>query len=94
MEITNINYSIKTKLKLEKMINRNLFIINPQAYDSIDALSGVISFLISDVAEFYGLVKPNQTSKDNSERRSILNKQKLEYYQNKLQELNKKLELF
>ena len=79
---------------MEKIINNNLFIVNPQTYDSIDALSGVISFLISDFADFYGLIKPNNGIKINNERRFIFNKQKYEYYEEKLNEINLKLNKF
>ena len=75
---------IKSLIKIEKLIDKNIYLVNPQAFDSIDALSGVISFLISDVCDFYGLVPPGSLGKLNLEKRVTYNIKKKQYYSQKL----------
>ena len=46
---------IKTRIKLEKMLKEHSYVLCATNYDIIDALCGVISFVVLDLCQFYGM---------------------------------------
>ena len=94
-----INLDVKTKIKIEKLVQKYNYVISPSTYDSIDALSSVIAFVLYDVCEYLGVldeeISENKElallTKPPIDRINIYNHEKYEYYKEKLAQLEKEL---
>jgi len=94
-----IKLDIKTKVKLEKLVDQHNYIISPSTYDSLDALSSVVAFVMYDVCEYLGILKEDFNdnkefallNKPLAERIVIYNHEKFEYYKQKLADLEEKI---
>ena len=90
---------VKTKIKLEKLVDRYNYVISPSTYDSLDALSSVVAFVMYDICEYLGVLKEEIVenkelallNKPPAERIAIFNWEKQQYYSQKLADLDKKL---
>ena len=84
--------STKTKLSLEKLIAKHPCAISASAYDSKDALAGVIAFLIYDFCNYYGVMDEKidlneelAVGKPELERIKLWRGEKIVYYQKKIE---------
>lgn len=91
---------VKDKIKLEKLVHLNNYVISPSTYDSLDALSSVIAFVMYDVCEYLGVLKEDiienkelaLLNKPPSERIAIFNHEKHSYYKEKLAQVQEKID--
>ena len=94
-----IQLDVKTKIKLEKLVDKYNYVISPSTYDSLDALSSVVAFVMYDICEYLGVLKEEIVenkelallNKPPAERIAIFNWEKQQYYSQKLADLEKKL---
>jgi len=79
---------------MEKVAKEDPSILNPSTFDSLDALSGVVSFMMKEVAEFMGLVtQESKKGQSNADRVLAYSKEKNDYFnqqQDKLIAISKK----
>lgn len=87
----------QSKLKMEKIAKEDLTVLNPTTYDTIDALSGVMSFMMKELTEHMGLVQAEtKKGKGNSSKVLKYNKEKVAYFEqrkHKLHDLLKKYKI-
>ena len=74
------------KYKLQKFLQKHPYLIIPQEFDTIDALCGVLSFILLDLFEYYGI----RDDSKNKENPAIFNREVVEYYTEKLNFLEKR----
>lgn len=81
------------------MVKKNNYVISPSTYDSIDALSSVIAFVLYDICEYLGVMEENiyenkelaLLNKPPYERIAVYNYEKYEYYRQKLDAVEKEI---
>ena len=94
-----VKMDIKSKIRLEKLVDKYNFVISPSTYDSLDALSSVVAFVMYDVCEYLGVLKENIVenkelallNKPPAERIAIYNYEKQQHYLQKLADIEKKI---
>jgi len=70
-----------TKVKIQEYVKDKSAILNPNTFDGVDGLCGVISFLMKEISEYLG-VTPLENAKKISAKEKIylLNNEKIEFY--------------
>lgn len=87
----NLDLSTERKVRIQEFLRDKTAILNPSSFDGVDALCGVISFLMKEACEYLGVI-PVELAKKAAAKEKIylLNQEKIDYYmqrKNKLSEI-------
>ena len=75
---------LATKIKMEKSAKQDPSVLVPSTFDSLDALSGVISFMMKEITEYMGLVpQESKKGKGNADKVLKYSKEKADYFNKK-----------
>jgi len=79
---------LPAKIKMEKLAKQDLSVLNASTFDSLDALSGVLSFMLKEVTEYMGLVQQEtKKGKNNNDKILKYGEEKADYFNKKQDKL-------